>query len=183
MKHPINSIRFSAMVGLAMMAVAVALPVWAEDLTVTMKKATQSGTSDTLGTVTISETSAGAAFKLELHGLPPGPHGFLVHENADCGPTFINGVRIPAGAAGAPLDPDNTGKHEGPSGNGYLGDLPALTVQLDGTTTQTLIAPRIKNTDILKGHALIVHIYNDNYSDSPNLTGGVGGRLACGLIG
>lgn len=183
MKHPINSTRFSAMVGLAMMAVAVALPAWAEDLTVTMKKATQSGTSDTLGTVTISETSAGAAFKLELHGLPPGPHGFLVHENADCGPTFINGVRIPAGAAGAPLDPDNTGKHEGPLGNGYLGDLPALTVQPDGTTTQTLIAPRIKNTDILKGHALIVHIYNDNYSDSPNLTGGVGGRLACGLIG
>ncbi|HEX4367943.1 MAG TPA: superoxide dismutase family protein [Rhodopila sp.] len=183
MQHPTNSTRLSATMGLAMMAALIALPALAEDLTVTMKKATQSGTSDTLGTITISETSAGATFKADLHGLPPGPHGFLVHQNADCGPTFINGVRIPAGAAGAPLDPDNIGKHEGPAGNGYLGDLPRLVVQPDGTTTQTVTAPRIKNIDILHGHALIIHTYNDNYSDSPNLMGGVGGSLACGPIG
>jgi Cu-Zn family superoxide dismutase len=183
MQHPTNSTRLSAMTGLVMMAALIALPALAEDLTVTMKKATQSGTSETLGTITISETSAGATFKAELHGLPPGPHGFIVHENADCGPTFINGVRIPAGAAGAPLDPDNVDKHEGPAGNGYLGDLPRLTVQPDGTTTQTVTAPRIKNINILQGHALIIHTYNDNYSDSPNMMGGVGGSIACGPIG
>jgi Cu-Zn family superoxide dismutase len=177
MKHPIGT-----SLSLALLATVIALPALAADLTVTMYKATQDGTGATIGTVTISGSDAGATFKLSLHGLPPGPHGFLVHENADCGPTFINGIRIPAGAAGAPLDPDNTGKHEGPLGQGYLGDLPVLTVEADGAVNQTLTAPRIKNIDVLKGHALIIHIGGDNYSDTPNLVGGTAGRLACGLI-
>jgi Cu-Zn family superoxide dismutase len=178
MTHPIGTA-----VCLALLATVIALPALAADLTVTMYKATQDGTGAAIGTVTISDSDAGATFKLALHGLPPGPHGFLVHQNADCGPTFINGVRIPAGAAGAPLDPDNTGKHEGPTGDGYLGDLPVLDVAADGTASQTLTAPRIKAIDVLKGHALIIHIGGDNYSDTPNLVGGTAGRLACGLIG
>jgi Cu-Zn family superoxide dismutase len=178
MKHPIGT-----SLCLALLATMIALPTQAANLTVTLYKATQDGTGASLGTVTIGSSDAGATFKLALHGLPPGPHGFLVHENADCGPTFINGVRIPAGAAGAPLDPDNIGKHEGPTGEGYLGDLPVLNVEADGTANQTLTAPRIKSTDVLKGHSLIIHIGGDNYSDSPNLLGGTAGRLACGLIG
>jgi Cu-Zn family superoxide dismutase len=178
MKHPIGT-----SLCLALLTMVVALPASAADLTVTLYQATRDGTGATIGSVTISGSEAGATFKLALHGLPPGPHGFLVHENADCGPTFINGIRIPAGAAGAPLDPDNTGKHAGPTGDGYLGDLPVLTVAADGTTTQTLTAPRIKNIEVLKGHALVIHIGGDNYSDSPDLVGGTGGRLACGAIG
>ena len=178
MKHPIGT-----SLCLALVATMIALPARAANLTVTLYKATQDGTGASLGTVTIGGSDTGTTFKLALHGLPPGPHGFLVHENADCGPTFINGVRIPAGAAGAPLDPDNTGKHAGPTGDGYLGDLPVLNVEADGTANQTLTAPRIKNIDVLKGHALIIHINGDNYSDSPNLVGGTGGRLACGPIG
>jgi Cu-Zn family superoxide dismutase len=167
---------------LMMMATAIALPALAADLTVTMRKATQDGTSDALGTVTITaDATTGASFKLNLHGLPPGPHGFQVHENANCGPTMMFGVRIPAGAAGDHFDPDNTGVHQGPMGEGHLGDLPVLVVAADGTANQTLVAPRIKNPDILKGHALIIHIGGDNYSDSPARGGGGGGRFACGL--
>jgi superoxide dismutase, Cu-Zn family len=177
MQHPIGTT-----LCLAILASAIVLPALAADLTVTMRKATQDGTSDTLGTVVITTSDAGAAFKLNLHGLPPGPHGFHVHENANCGPTLLNGVRIPAGAAGDHLDPDNTGKHLGPMGEGHLGDLPVLDVQPDGTATQTLTAPRIRNTGILKGHALIIHIGGDNYSDSPSIGGGGGGRVACGLV-
>ena len=95
MKHPIGT-----SLCLALLGTAIALPALAADLTVTMYKATQDGTGASLGTVTIGSSDAGATFKLALHGLPPGPHGFLVHENADCGPTLMNGVRIPAGAAG-----------------------------------------------------------------------------------
>lgn len=177
MKHPIGTA-----LSLALLATVTALPALAADLTVTMYKATQDGTGASLGTVTIANSNAGATFALALHGLPPGPHGFLAHENADCGPILMDGVRIPAGAAGAPLDPANTGKHAGPTGDGYLGDLPVLDVQADGTASQTLTAPRIKDIDVLKGHALIIHIGGDNYSNSPNLMGGTGGRLACGLI-
>ena len=110
------------------------------------------------------------------------PHGFHVHENANCGPTYLNGVRIPAGAAGGHLDPDETGSHEGPTGQGHLGDLPVVDVAADGTANQTLTAPRIKDIKVLKGHALIIHIGGDNYSDTPSLGGGGGGRFACGLI-
>jgi Cu-Zn family superoxide dismutase len=186
MKHSIGTT-----LCLAMMASSIALPGLAADpaataqvanLTVTMRRATQEGTSEALGTVTISSTVAGASFKLALHGLPPGPHGFQVHENANCSPIFMSGVRIPAGAAGSPFDPDETGRHEGPLGEGYLGDLPVLQVAPDGTATQTLTAPRIKNIDVLRRRSLIIHIGGDNYKDEPNLDGGSGGRLACGLV-
>jgi Cu-Zn family superoxide dismutase len=147
-----------------------------------MRKATQNGTSDSLGTITITASSAGATFQLDLHGLPPGPHGFHVHENDNCGPTMLNGIRIPAGAAGDHFDPGNTGKHEGPLGEGHLGDLPLIDVAANGTAKQALTAPHIKDVEVLRKHALIIHIGGDNYSDSPSLLGGGGGRFACGVI-
>jgi Cu-Zn family superoxide dismutase len=182
MKHPIGTARYPVMLGLAMMTTVITLPTLAADLTVTMHKATQDGTAEALGTITITNGDGGVAFKLALHGLPPGSHGFHVHENANCGPTLMNGVRIPAGAAGGHLDPDETGKHEGPNGQGHLGDLPVLDVEGNGTAMQTLVAPRIKSTDVLKGHSLIIQMGGDNFSDSPSLDGGGGGRLACGNV-
>lgn len=177
MRHQIGRLVSAIPVMMALMASARAA-----DITVTMLKATQDGTGASLGTVVISDTDAGASFKLSLHGLVPGSHGFQVHENDNCGPTFISGIRIPAGAAGAHFDPDNTGKHLGPLGDGHLGDLPVLTVAPDGTAKETLTAPRIKDIDVLKGHALVIHTGGDNYKDSPNLDGGGGGRFACGVI-
>jgi Cu-Zn family superoxide dismutase len=178
MKHPTGS-AFC----LAMTAAVITLPARAADLTVTMRKATQDGVTDPLGTITITADAAtGTSFKLHLHGLPPGPHGFHVHENGNCDPIMMLGVRIPAGAAGGHLDPDATFRHAGPMGDGHLGDLPVLVAQADGTANQTLVAPRIKSSDTLKGHALIIHAGGDNYSDSPARDGGGGGRFACGLV-
>jgi superoxide dismutase, Cu-Zn family len=154
----------------------------ADDITVTIHKATQEGPGESLGIVTITSGDGGAQFALALHGLPPGPHGFHVHQNADCGPTVMNGVRIPAGAAGGHWDPEGTGKHEGPNGAGHLGDLPVLQANNDGTANQTLTAPRIKNIDVLRGHALVIHVGGDNYSDEPVTLGGGGLRFACGAI-
>ncbi len=165
---------------LAMMAVS--LPAAAADLSATMHKATQEGTAGDIGTITIANSTAGATFKLALHGLPPGPHGFHVHENGNCGPVLLNGVRIPAGAAGSHMDPDHANKHEGPAGEGHLGDLPVLDVDANGTADQTLTAPRIKDIDLLKGHALVIHVGGDNFADTPAPLGGGGGRFACGVI-
>jgi Cu-Zn family superoxide dismutase len=163
-------------------AVASAAPARAEDITVKMLKATQDGTGEALGTITISDTDAGASFKIALHGLAPGQHGFHVNENDNCGPTFLSGVRIPAGAAGGHYDPDLTGKHAGPLGDGHLGDLPVIEAEKDGTATGTVVAPRIKDIETLKGHALTLQIGGDNYKDTPYLGGGGGGRFACGSI-
>jgi Cu-Zn family superoxide dismutase len=154
----------------------------ADDLHAAMAKATQSGPGAPIGTITISASTDGAVFKLDLKGLPPGPHAFHVHENGECGPTTMNGILIPAGAAGSHWDPDGTNRHEGPNGNGHLGDLPVLDVGADGTAHQSLTAPRIRDLDALKGHALVIQSGTDNYSDTPMPSGGGGPRIACGVL-
>jgi superoxide dismutase, Cu-Zn family len=175
MKHPIGT-------ALGLILVAVASQASAADLTVTMRKVTPDGTSDTLGTITVTASSEGATFHLDLHGLPAGQHGFHVHENDTCGPTLMGGVRIPGGAAGEHLDPDTTGKHAGPLGDGHLGDLPVIEAGGSGTAKSSVTAPRIKNVDVLRRHSLVIQAGGDNYSDSPGRDGGGGGRFACGVI-
>ncbi len=87
-----------------------------------------------------------------------------------------------AESAGGHLDPQNTGKHEGPEGAGHLGDLPALVVNNDGKATDAVIAPRLKSLDEIKDKALMVHVGGDNMSDQPKPLGGGGERYACGVI-
>jgi len=159
-----------------------ASPASVGGLTVKMRKATPSGPGDALGTIGITASDAGAEFKPKLRGLPPGRHGFHVHEDTECGPIFMNGVRIPAGAAGGHWDPEHSGKHAGPMGNGHLGDLPLIDVGTDGTAAQTLTAPRIKDIQPLKGRALVIDAGGDTYSDDPSSQGGGGLRIACGSI-
>ncbi len=52
-----------------------------------------------------------------------------------------DGKASAAESAGGHLDPQNTGKHEGPEGAGHLGDLPALVVNNDGKATDAVITP------------------------------------------
>ena len=178
MKHPTDYALCLTIIA----TMAIAVPAMAADPTVIMHKATQVGTGADLGTIVIARSEVGATFKLNLHGLLPGPHGFQVHENGNCSPILMNGTRIPGGAAGSHFDPDHTYKHEGPTGDGHLGDLPVLVAEADGTATQTLTAPRINDTDVLKLRALVIHAGGDTYSDSPSPLGGGGGRFACGVI-
>ena len=171
---------------LALMAFTVFLAApaaaFAAEPSAVMYKVTPEGNGDLAGLITITASPAGSVFHLNLKGLPPGPHGFHVHENGDCGPVTENGKPVPAGAAGGHWDPGRTGKHEGPSGNGHTGDLPVLEVAKDSIAIKNLTAPRIKDMESLRGHALIIHAGNDNFSDRPAPLGGGGARIACGVI-
>jgi Cu-Zn family superoxide dismutase len=145
--------------------------------------ATPAGPGAAVGVVTLSDGPAGAVVSVDLHGLPPGQHGFHIHMNADCGPGPVNGQPgAPAGAAGGHFDPGHTGMHMGPAGQGHMGDLPYLTVAPDGTDHETLTAPRWTDVSGLKGHALVIHAGGDNYSDQPKPLGGGGARIACGVV-
>jgi len=175
-------LQIGCILGATLVAAAIGASARAADTVVTIHKATPDGIGDSLGTIAIADSAGGATFKLDLHGLQPGPHGFHVHENGSCEPAVTNGNNMPGGAAGGHMDPDHTGKHAGPEGDGHLGDLPVLDVAADGTATQTLTAPRIKSVAALKGHALMVHAGGDNYSDLPAPLGGGGGRFACGVV-
>jgi superoxide dismutase, Cu-Zn family len=154
----------------------------AAELRAEMRQATPTGPGEALGTLNIADGPAGAAVKTALKGLPPGPHGFHVHETGSCAPTTANNQPVPAGGAGGHFDPQRTGKHEGPDGAGHLGDLPVLQVAADGSAAADLTAPHIRDVAALRGKAVVIHAGGDHYSDQPAPLGGGGARIACGVL-
>ena len=85
---------------LALAWVAGAGAAAATELRADMHRVTPSGSGAAVGTVTIADSARGAVVKTDLQGLPPGPHGFHLHEHGSCEHGSTNGDLIPAGAAG-----------------------------------------------------------------------------------
>lgn len=122
----------------------------------------------------------------KIRGLTPGAHGFHIHENGACEPTF--------GAAGAHYDPSHPG--DAPANQDHpwhMGDLPNLVAGKNGharlhhTTSRITLSP--SETGVFDpppepprggapGSAVIVHAGPD--LGTPGNAGG--GRIACGVI-
>lgn len=141
----------------------------------------KSGVGANVGQVKINESQYGVVFTPMLKNLTPGLHGFHLHQNPSCGPKEKVGKIEPAGAAGGHYDPAATDVHGAPWGNGHLGDLPPLYVEANGSSTQPVLAPRLKLSDI-RGLAIMIHAGGDNHSDYPVELGGGEARIACGVI-
>lgn len=134
----------------------------------------QNGHDKKIGTVRADDTVYGLLLTPSLHGLPPGTHGFHIHQLPLCGNHGL--------AAGGHLDPKRTDQHQGPyKGNSHLGDLPVLVVDSNGLATLPVLAPRLKLSQI-KNRTLMIHVGSDNYADTPEKLGGGDGRLACGIV-
>lgn len=146
----------------------------AKTVTVALNRVSDSGLGASIGYVTLTDTKYGMLIRPNLHGLPPGVHGFHIHMYPDCG----NGAQ----SAGGHFDPERTKKHLGPyNSGGHLGDLPELIVGKDGSASLPVLAPRLTVREVI-GHSLIIHAGGDNYSDFPKKLGGGGPRIACGVI-
>ncbi|MCS2171322.1 superoxide dismutase [Cu-Zn] SodC [Scandinavium sp. TWS1a] len=167
---------------LTLLTLAISSGAYAASTEVEMNLVTPQAVGQSIGEVKITETDKGLEFSPDLKALPPGEHGFHVHANGSCQPAIKEGKANAAEAAGGHLDPDHTGKHEGPAGLGHLGDLPVLVVDKEGKATQPVLAPRLKKLDEVKGKALMIHVGGDNMSDQPKPLGGGGVRYACGVI-
>ena len=155
--------------------------VFAGEVVIKINLVNEQGVGKEIGTVTASDSKYGMILTPQLSDLAPGLHGFHVHDKPDCSHAMKDGKAVAALAAGGHYDPAGTGKHEGPYGNGHLGDLPALYVASDGKATLPVLAPRLKVEDI-RGRSLMIHVGGDNYSDSPAPLGGGGARVACGVV-
>jgi Cu-Zn family superoxide dismutase len=147
-----------------------------------MTLVTPNGTGKTIGSVTVEETKNGLVFTPALTDLPPGTHGFHVHETGSCGANEKEGKKVAAGAAGGHYDPNGSKQHLGPNGSGHLGDLPPLVVGANGGAGTAVTAPRLTKLAEVKGRALMIHLGGDNYADKPAPLGGGGERIACGVI-
>jgi Cu-Zn family superoxide dismutase len=159
----------------------IAGTVFAGDVVIKVQLVNEQGLGKEIGTITATDSTYGLILVPQLSDLSPGLHGFHLHDKPDCGHAMKDGKAVPALAAGGHYDPGTTGKHEGPYGNGHLGDLPALYVAADGKATLPVLAPRLKTADI-KGRSLMIHAGGDNYSDIPAALGGGGARAACGVV-
>jgi Cu-Zn family superoxide dismutase len=139
--------------------------------------------------------------RVTVHDLPPGFHGFHVHETGTCtAPAFTSaGFHFHPGEAGS-------GGTAHPS---EAGDMPLLLVNADGTGEARFKTDRFDVADLFDadGSALIIHAAPDNYGNIPSArygatapigavivadgkitdlrtrdTGDAGGRIACGVV-
>lgn len=150
--------------------------------TVQMSAISEIGPTDPVGSVTFEDSKKGLVVKTNLWSLPPGPHGFHVHQNPSCDGAMQEAIAVPGAAAGGHYDPMTTGKHMGPmSKDGHKGDLPLITVDDAGKSKQTLLAPNLKLAN-LANRSVIIHAGGDNYADQPQPLGGGGRRIACGIV-
>lgn len=158
----------------AMLGMLVATAASASSITVPMYLTNANGQGQAVGSIKIQDERCGVLLTPSLHDLPPGLHGFHIHTNPSCADSGM--------AAGAHLDPSHSDEHNGPyEVKSHLGDLPVLIVNKDGNATLPIFAPRLTLAKF-KGHALMIHVNGDNYSDQPEKLGGGGARMACGVV-
>jgi Cu-Zn family superoxide dismutase len=154
----------------------------ADTTTAKIDSITATGIGGPLGMVSFVDSPQGLIITPQLSGLPPGEHGFHIHDKGDCGPGMNRGKAAAGFAAGGHYDPAHTKKHLGPiSTAGHRGDLPFLVVDSKGDATGAVTAPHLTVQQI-RGRSIMIHAGGDNYSDTPLPLVGGGARIACGVI-
>jgi superoxide dismutase, Cu-Zn family len=148
---------------------------------VPMSFITAEGVGKSAGSVLLKEGKDGVTLETDLKGLPPGEHGFHLHEKGSCEPADKEGKKTAGQAAGGHFDPEATKAHKGPGGGGHKGDLPKLEVSDKGVAKGRVEAKGMTLADF-EGKSLMIHAGGDNYSDTPKPLGGGGERIVCGVV-
>lgn len=128
------------------------------------------------GTVSLAQLADGSVeVTANLRGVPPGVHGFHIHEKGDCGD---NG-----NAAGGHYNPMNT-PHGAPNADPHhAGDFGNVTADDNGNVNHRFTTRSITVTEgpaTAVGRAIILHADPDDLTTQP--TGNAGARIACGVV-
>ena len=117
-----------------------------------------------------------------IRGLPPGRHGFHIHENASC--------EAPFRSAGGHFDPGPAANTD-PDANHpfHMGDIPNLQVDANGRGTMKVMTTRVTLSEgplslfDADGSAIVIHGNADQGITGEPKSGVSGGpRVACGVI-
>jgi Cu-Zn family superoxide dismutase len=137
----------------------------------------EKGVGEQIGTITIDDSKAGLVVDVDANGFSPNSqHGFHLHENPSCAPTEKEGKAVAGLAAGGHFDPAKTNKHEGPNGNGHLGDLPEIRANDQGVIKQRVVYKKLTTAEV-QHRAFVIHAEADNYADKLG-----GARIACTVV-
>ena len=132
-----------------------------------------------IGAVILTAGGEGVVLRGALIGLPPGEHGFHIHESESCESPGFESAGDHLGAGDAPHGFDAPG---GP----HAGDLRNLLVAEDSTATVDQVVGGVSLSDggveLLDddGAAIVIHADPDDYTTQPS--GASGDRIACGVI-
>jgi superoxide dismutase, Cu-Zn family len=115
--------------GLASMATSQPAPP-------TARAELRNAAGEIVGQAVLSMESEAVVITLEAQKLPPGPHGFHIHEVGKCeAPEFTT--------AGGHFNPEGTKHGLRNPGGPHAGDLPNLVVGPDGLVRIRVMAPRV----------------------------------------
>jgi Cu-Zn family superoxide dismutase len=128
------------------------------------------------GDVHFTENSDGSVeVQVDLMAVPPGTHGFHIHEKGDCGDD--------AKAAGGHFNPTGMA-HGAPDANSHhAGDFGNVTADASGEVHTTFTTRSITVTPgatSVIGHAVVLHGNADDLASQP--AGNAGPRIACGVV-
>jgi superoxide dismutase, Cu-Zn family len=128
------------------------------------------------GTVTLTEMKDGTVeVVVNLAGVPPGVHGFHIHDKGDCGD---NG-----NAAGGHYNPSAVAHGSPAADPHHAGDWGNVTADGDGNVNTRFVSRSVsvkEGSMTAVGHAIILHGNPDDLTTQP--TGNAGPRIACGIV-
>ena len=134
----------------------------------------------TIGTASFEQTPDGVLISIDAKGLPPGEHGFHIHEKGICSPA--DGFA----SAGGHFNPRAREHGFKATAGHHAGDMPNQFAGAEGNlravvlNTAVTMETGLNSLDDADGSALIIHAGMDDYATQP--TGAAGGRLACAVI-
>ena len=133
-----------------------------------------------LGTAQITQMEKGVLIDLDLKNIPPGPHGFHIHQTGKC----EGAAKFTTAGGHFSASGQEHGYH---SGKGpHAGDLPNLIVPESGSLKQQVFAHGVtlgageSSLFDADGSSLVIHAKADDYRSQP--AGDSGDRIACAVF-